>query len=138
MSRNYRAEAIVAAERLGIDLTTAPFTIDDLAEGIKVEYEHGLDTPNSITNVTMDDPDMTAKIAYRHLLERPDYYKLLEVVEQSPISGIPMVDNAIISVQKIRMILQVVMVLLLLLVVVMVMQTAGYEKLSPLKVARVK
>jgi hypothetical protein len=41
-----------------------------------------------------------------------------------------------IKSEKIKPILVVVFVLLVLLVTVMVIQTAGYEKLSPLKVAR--
>jgi hypothetical protein len=40
--------------------------------------------------------------------------------------------------QKIKLVLTVVLALLLLLVAVMCIQTAGYEKLSPLKVDRFK
>jgi len=39
-------------------------------------------------------------------------------------------------IEKIKPLLVVVFVLLLLLVTAMVTQTAGYEKISPLKVAR--
>lgn len=52
---------------------------------------------------------------------------------------IPILPKAFtaMSPQKIKLLLTVVFVLLVLVATVMCMQTAGYEKLSPLKVARV-
>jgi hypothetical protein len=58
------------------------FTRDALAKGIEVEYEHG--TINTITNITNDDPTMTAKIAAAHLYEDPYYYNGLEMMEEAP------------------------------------------------------
>jgi uncharacterized protein DUF5661 len=44
-----------------------------------VELEHGLREPS--TNVTDDDPVVTAKIALAHLNESADYYTRLERME---------------------------------------------------------
>jgi hypothetical protein len=44
-----------------------------------VELEHGLCDPE--TNVTGDDPMLTAKIAFAHLKEYPDYYERLDAME---------------------------------------------------------
>ncbi|AMN84811.1 hypothetical protein D6_00411 [Faustovirus] len=131
MSRDYNKEAKVAAEKFNIDFNTAGFSLDDLAEGIKVEYEHGRDTPNSITNVSDDDAEMTAKIAYRHLLERPDYYQLLDLVEHAP-------NDAVKVIKKIKAVLIVVFAVLVLIMTIMIVRSVGYEIKSPLKVARVR
>ena len=48
--------------------------------GINVELEHG--TVDPATNVTDDDPVVTAKIALAHLNELPNYYTLLEEMEK--------------------------------------------------------
>ncbi len=48
--------------------------------GLDVEREHGLISPD--TNVTDDDPIMTAKIALAHLNEIPDYYTRLDLMER--------------------------------------------------------
>ena len=48
--------------------------------GINVELEHG--TVDPATNVTDDDPVVTAKIALAHLNELPNYYTLLEEMEE--------------------------------------------------------
>lgn len=48
------------------------FSIQDFITGYNIELEHG--TVNPMTNVTNDDPIMTAKIALAHLNEFPDYY----------------------------------------------------------------
>jgi len=50
-----------------------------LAMGKRVELEHG--TKNPATNVTDDDPGMTARIAKAHLLEDPKYYTHLKAME---------------------------------------------------------
>lgn len=47
---------------------------------LNVELEHG--THNPLTNVTNDDPFMTAKIALAHLLEYPHYYDQLKIMER--------------------------------------------------------
>jgi hypothetical protein len=48
--------------------------------GINVELEHGTVSPD--TNVTDDDPEMTAKIALAHINEIPDYYTRLKKMEE--------------------------------------------------------
>jgi len=45
-----------------------------------VELEHG--TYDPATNVTDDDPTVTAKVALAHLNEFPDYYTRLERMEE--------------------------------------------------------
>lgn len=85
---NYDIEAERAAAALGIDTTKELFNKYDLARGMAVEYEHG--TENPLTNVTGDDPIMTAKIALAHLYEKRgnstqyDYYDGLDVLEEAP------------------------------------------------------
>jgi Protein of unknown function (DUF5661) len=58
----------------------APFDVDEFRAGMNVELEHGLHDP--ATNVTGDDPVVTAKIALAHLKEFPDYYTRLERMEE--------------------------------------------------------
>ena len=48
--------------------------------GLNVELEHGTISP--ATNVTNDDLIMTAKIVLAHLNELPNYYTLLEEMEE--------------------------------------------------------
>ena len=47
---------------------------------MNVELEHGLH--DLLTNVSDDDPHVTAKIALAHLKEFPDYYTRLERMEE--------------------------------------------------------
>lgn len=72
-------EAAAAALELGIDFSREGFELEDLRMGMDVELEHGRRDPE--TNVTGDDPVMTAKIALAHLHEMPDYYERLEEME---------------------------------------------------------
>ncbi len=67
-------------EEIGIDWNTSPFDVDQLRRGMNVELEHGLHDLR--TNVTDDDPHVTAKIALAHLDEFPDYYTRLERMER--------------------------------------------------------
>ena len=67
-------------EQIGIDWSQAPFDVEQLRKGMKVELEHGLH--DLLTNVTDDDPLVTAKIALAHLNEFPDYYTRLEQMEE--------------------------------------------------------
>lgn len=64
------------AERLGV---TDQVNLEQLRIGMEVELEHGRRDP--LTNVTDDDPLMTAKIALAHLRELPDYYLRLRAME---------------------------------------------------------
>jgi hypothetical protein len=73
-------EARRFGEEIGIDWASAPFDVDQFRIGMNVELEHGLHDP--LTNVSDDDPHITAKIALAHLNEFPDYYTRLEQMEE--------------------------------------------------------
>jgi Protein of unknown function (DUF5661) len=73
-------EARRAGEEIGIDWASAPFDVDQFRIGMNVELEHGLHDP--LTNVSDDDPHVTAKIALAHLNEFPDYHTRLEQMEE--------------------------------------------------------
>jgi Protein of unknown function (DUF5661) len=73
-------EARRVGEEIGIDWASAPFDVDQFRIGMNVELEHGLHDP--LTNVSDDDPHITAKIALAHLNEFPDYYTRLERMEE--------------------------------------------------------
>ena len=72
-------EARSYGEAVGIDWSTSPFGVEEFRNGMDVELEHGLH--DSQTNVTGDDPQVTARIAWAHLKEFPDYYARLERME---------------------------------------------------------
>jgi Protein of unknown function (DUF5661) len=72
-------EARETGTAIGIDWSRSPFDVEQLRIGMGVELEHGRRDP--ATNVTDDDPVMTAKIALAHLNELPDYYERLERME---------------------------------------------------------
>ena len=67
-------------EQIGIDWNAVRFPASELARGIIVEMEHG--KVDSRTNVTNDDVQLTAKIAWAHLNEMPDYYTRLDRMEK--------------------------------------------------------
>lgn len=73
-------EARQIGEQIGIDWASSPFDVDQFRRGMDVELEHGLHDP--ATNVTDDDPHVTARIARAHLNEFPDYYTRLERMEE--------------------------------------------------------
>jgi hypothetical protein len=74
-----KMDASNLARQLGIDLNE--IDINEFTAGLNVELEHGKVNPK--TNVTNDDPVVTAKIAWAHLNEVKNYYTLLsEYVEQ--------------------------------------------------------
>ncbi|HVC87202.1 MAG TPA: DUF5661 family protein [Gaiellaceae bacterium] len=64
---------------IGIDWETSAFGVEEFRMGMDVELEHGLQ--DLLTNVTGDDPVVTAKIARAHLNEFPDYYTRLQRME---------------------------------------------------------
>lgn len=73
MGRRYTLlDAMMMGKRLGINWPKEKFTVGDLLVGMHYELEHGKVDPE--TNVTDDSPKATAKIAWAHLKERPDYY----------------------------------------------------------------
>lgn len=63
--------------KIGIDWSNYDF--EQFKKGMGVELEHG--KRYKITNITGDDPVLTAKIALAHLNEIPDYYDRLEKME---------------------------------------------------------
>ena len=73
-------EARRFGEEIGIDWAAAPFDAEQFRDGMNVELEHGLH--DLLTNVTGDDPHVTAKIALAHLNEFSDYYTRLERMEE--------------------------------------------------------
>ena len=73
-------EARVFGEQIGVNWATSPFDVEQLRIGMNVELEHGLH--DMLTNVSDDDPHLTAKIALAHLNEFPDYYTRLERMEE--------------------------------------------------------
>jgi Protein of unknown function (DUF5661) len=73
-------EARRIGAEIGIDWATSPFEVEEFRAGMEVELEHGLH--DLATNVTDDDPGVTAKIARAHLNEFPDYYTRLERMEE--------------------------------------------------------
>lgn len=75
-----REEARQVGSEIGIDWDAAPFDVEELRAGMDVELEHGLHDVR--TNVSDDDPQLTARIAVAHLNEFPDYYTRLERMEE--------------------------------------------------------
>jgi Mn-dependent DtxR family transcriptional regulator len=73
-------EARRYGSEIGIDWETSAFDAEQLRMGMDVELEHGLH--DVLTNVSDDDPHVTAKIALAHLNEFPDYYTRLESMEE--------------------------------------------------------
>jgi Protein of unknown function (DUF5661) len=73
-------EAHRYGEEVGIDWRNSPFDVEQFRMGMNVELEHGL--RDILTNVSDDDPQVTARIALAHLNEFPDYYTRLERLEE--------------------------------------------------------
>ncbi len=70
-------DARTVGDSLGVDWKRVE--VDQFRKGMEVELEHGIRDPE--TNVTGDDVLLTAKIAWAHLKEFPDYYDRLEQME---------------------------------------------------------
>jgi len=77
VGRYTRDDAKTVGDRLGVDWNKVE--VDQFRKGMEVELEHGTRDPE--TNVTGDDLLLTAKIAWAHLKEFPDYYDRLEHME---------------------------------------------------------
>ncbi len=71
-------EAQVLGGKVGIDFKV--IDIEEFRKGLTVELEHG--TAHLETNVTDDNEIVTAKIAWTHLMEIPDYYTRLLKMEK--------------------------------------------------------
>lgn len=65
-------EAKLLGTRLGLDFKT--YSIEQFLEGLNHELEH--------SDITSGDPDLTAKIAIKHLEEDPQYYIKLSKIEK--------------------------------------------------------
>jgi len=74
-------DAIKIGEDIGIDWDTSPFPAEEFLKGLEVELEHGSKVDERV-NVTKDDPNLTGKIAWVHLMESPDYYIGLAKMEK--------------------------------------------------------
>jgi Protein of unknown function (DUF5661) len=70
-------EATRIGAAVGIDFSQC--SLEEFRMGLSVELEHG--ARDSETNVTNDDELLTAKIAWAHLKEIPDYYTRLKKME---------------------------------------------------------
>lgn len=70
-------EARRVGKKIGVDFEK--FDLEQFRRGMEAEFEHGKNDPE--TNVTNDDPIVTAKIAWAHLKEIPDYYDRLKKLE---------------------------------------------------------
>ena len=64
--------------KLGIDFEK--YRLEEFKKGLEAELEHGKKIVE--TNITNDDIYLTAKIAWTHLKEIPDYYTRLEKIEE--------------------------------------------------------
>jgi len=71
-------EARAIGRRIGVDFTNV--SLEQFRIGLATELEHGSEHPE--TNITNDDPYMTGKIAWAHLMELPDYYTWLTAMEK--------------------------------------------------------
>ena len=78
MDKIEKTKALEIGNKLGINWSKVE--LDEFTMGINVELEHG--SRYSETNVTNDDLQLTAKIAWAHLIEFPDYYTRLEYMEK--------------------------------------------------------
>ena len=66
-------------DEIGVDWDIVD--LGQFIQGIKEEMEHGSEYGSS-TQVHDDDYVTSGRIAYAHLIERPDYYSALEMMEQ--------------------------------------------------------
>jgi hypothetical protein len=62
------------------DINWAAINEEQFLMGLDIELEHGSKHPE--TNITNDDPILTAKIALAHLFEIKDYYSRLQKMEE--------------------------------------------------------
>lgn len=65
-------------DELGINWNEV--NLEEFKKGLIIELEHG--TRYEETNITHDDLHLTAKIAWAHLKEFPDYYTRLDIMEK--------------------------------------------------------
>jgi hypothetical protein len=78
-ARFTKEEARLLGAMLGVRWEESRFDVEQFRQGLDVELEHGRHAWD--TNVTDDDPLLTARIALAHLRELPDYYTRLARME---------------------------------------------------------
>jgi hypothetical protein len=78
MKKITKAQAKRIGDKLNVNFDI--IDVETLQSGMNVELEHGKRC--SITNITNDNLELTAKIALAHLLEYPNYYVELEKMEE--------------------------------------------------------
>lgn len=71
-------QAQLLASKYQLNLDVVPLNVFKYA--LNVELEHG--TKFNISNITNDDPDLTAKIVLAHIQEFPNYYQRLKQMER--------------------------------------------------------
>jgi hypothetical protein len=73
------AEVVEIAELLGIDFAVAPFSIEDLQQGLEIELdlEQEVDCLPSVGDWLEEDLVEVGKVAVGHLREQPDFYTWL-------------------------------------------------------------
>ena len=69
--------ALKALKFLGLDINNFNFNINDLVNGMNIEREH-IYNKKSLINIKGIRYILACKIALAHLLEKPNYYKLLK------------------------------------------------------------
>lgn len=74
-------EAFTTAQELGLDFSREPFGLEEFRKGMDMELVHG--SCDLVTDVTHNDPVLTAKLVLAHLRKRPDYYTRLAEYEES-------------------------------------------------------
>lgn len=72
------SDAKKLAQKYGVNLDIIPIRM--FLYGLNIELEHGKKFP--ISNITNDDPDLTAKIVLAHIQEFPNYYQRLKQMEK--------------------------------------------------------
>ena len=78
-------------DEIGVDWNIVD--LGQFIQGIKEEMEHGSEYGDS-TKVHDDNYVTSGRIAYAHLIERPDYYSALELMEQEGDQKFNDSDNA--------------------------------------------
>lgn len=68
-------EAFTTAQELGLDFNRELFGLEEFRLGMDMELVHG--SCDLVTDVTHNDPTMTAKLVLAHVRKRPDYYTRL-------------------------------------------------------------
>ena len=68
-------ESFTTAQELGLDFNKEPFGLEEFRLGMDMELVHG--ACDMVTDVTHNDPLLTAKLVLAHLRKRPDYYTRL-------------------------------------------------------------